>query len=118
MSSSPPSADDCWTDAKAKAQTQQAAWPYSWLTTDSHYPQDSERGTASGTFMVNDALKPSVSGANAWVGLAQPDAGGNWQDESKRYQYWVQADSGGTFSIPHVRPGDSTLYAFVTGAVG
>jgi hypothetical protein len=59
----------------------------------------------SGTFVVNDALKPSVGGANAWLGLAQPDPGGNWQDESKRYQYWVQADSVGNFSVPHVRPG-------------
>jgi rhamnogalacturonan endolyase len=118
MNSCPNSADDCWADAKAKAQTEQAAWPYAWLTTDSRYPQESGRGAVSGTFAVNDALKPSVSGANAWVGLAQPDPGGNWQDESKRYEYWVQADAAGNFSIPHVRPGSYTLYAFVTGAVG
>jgi rhamnogalacturonan endolyase len=52
------------------------------------------------------------------VGLAQPDAGGNWQYESKRYQYWAQADNAGNFSILNARPGSHTLYAFVTGAVG
>ena len=118
MNSCPAAADDCWTDAKAKVQTEQAAWPYSWLTTNSDYPQESSRGTVSGTFIVSDALKPFVNGANAWVGLAQPDPGGNWQNESKRYQYWVKADSAGNFSIPHVRPGTYTLYGFVTGAVG
>jgi rhamnogalacturonan endolyase len=118
MNACPASADDCWTDAKAKVQAEQAAWPYSWLAGHDGYPQESGRGTVSGTFNASDRLKPSVSGANAWVGLAQPDPGGNWQDESKRYQYWVQADSVGNFSIPHVRPGAYTLYAFVSGAVG
>lgn len=118
MNSCPASADDCWTDAKAKAQAEQANWPYTWLTTTSDYPQEGGRGTVSGTFIVRDPLKPSVSGAGAWVGLAQPDPGGNWQDESKRYQYWVQADPDGNFSVPHVRPGAYTLSAFVGGAVG
>jgi rhamnogalacturonan endolyase len=118
MNSCPASADDCWTDAKARVQTEQAAWPYPWLTTNGNYPQDSGRGTVSGALSVSDPLKPSLGGANAWVGLAQPNPGGNWQNESKRYQYWVQADSAGSFSIPHVRPGTYTLYAFVTGAVG
>jgi rhamnogalacturonan endolyase len=118
LNSCPGSADDCWIDAQSKAQTEQAMWPYPWLTANSDYPQESGRGTVNGTFTANDALKPTVSGANAWVGLARPDPGGNWQDESKGYQYWIQADSVGNFSIAHVRPGMYTLYAFVSGAVG
>jgi rhamnogalacturonan endolyase len=69
MNSCPASADDCWTDAKARVQTEQAAWPYSWLTTDSNYPQESGRGTVGGTLIVDDPLKASVNGANAWVGV-------------------------------------------------
>lgn len=52
------------------------------------------------------------------MGLAQPEAGGNWQFESKRYQYWTRAGMDGAFAIPHVRPGRYTLYAFNTGALG
>ncbi|MGC3991172.1 MAG: hypothetical protein QM796_16140 [Chthoniobacteraceae bacterium] len=43
---------------------------------------------------------------------------GNWQYQGSAYQYWAQAARDGTFSIPHVRPGSYTLYAFNTGAVG
>ena len=118
INSCPTGADDCWADARAKMQTEQAAWPYSWLTTTSLYPPAGSRGTVTGTFTVNDPLKPWLTGARAWVGLAQPEPGGNWQYESKRYQYWVTADSSGNFSIPNVRAGTYTLSAFVTGAVG
>lgn len=118
LNSCPNGADACWADAQARAQADQASWPYSWLTGTPEYPQDSDRGTVTGTFVVQDPLKPDLTAAGAWVGLAQPDAGGNWQFESKRYQYWVNADGYGNFSIPHVRPGTYTLYAFTTGAVG
>src|SRR5262249_45470218 len=92
INSCPSGADACWADAKAKAQTERAAWPYSWLITTPLYPQADGRGTVTGSLVVNDRLKPSLTGAGAWVGLAQPDPGGNWQYESKRYQYWVRAD--------------------------
>ena len=82
------------------------------------YPPANGRGQITGHFVVQDALKPNVSAANAWIGVAQPDAGGNWQFESKRYQYWVKTDAQGNFTIPNVRPGTYTLSAFTTGAVG
>lgn len=110
-------ADAMWADAKERAQVEQAAWPYSWVAND-NYPLADRRGSISGTFTVSDALKPVVNGANAWIGLAQPDTGGNWQYESKRYQYWVKTDSNGNFVIPNVRPGNYTIYSFVTGVVG
>lgn len=118
LNSCPDGADGCWADANARARAEQAAWPYAWLINNSEYPLANNRGTVTGRFVVTDALKPDVSGAGAWVGVAQPDPGGNWQFESKRYQYWVKADSNGNFSIPSVRPGTYTLYAFTQGAVG
>lgn len=117
VNSCPNGADDCWADAQARAQAEQAAWPYSWLS-DNRYPLSGGRGSVTGTFQVSDALKPVLTGAGAWIGLAQPDPGGNWQFESKQYQYWVQAGADGRFTIPNVRPGSYTLYAFVSGAIG
>jgi rhamnogalacturonan endolyase len=118
MNSCPSGADACWAGAKARALTEQTAWPYPWLTTTPLYPQGVGRGSITGTLIVQDRLKPSVTGGGAWVGLAQPDPNGNWQNESKRYQYWVTADSSGNFTIPNVRPGTYTLYAFTAGSVG
>jgi rhamnogalacturonan endolyase len=82
------------------------------------YPLKSERGTVAGKLTFNDPLKPNLTAAKAWVGLAQPEPDGNWQFESKRYQYWERAGADGSFVIPHVRPGTYTLFAFTTGAVG
>jgi len=69
--------------------------------------------------VINDALKAGVSGAGAHVGLAAPeDTAGNWQFQGKGYQYWTVADASGNFTIPGVRPGTYTLYAFNDGVVG
>jgi rhamnogalacturonan endolyase len=110
--------DDCWADAQAQAKAEQAAWPYVWLTANPAYPLANERGSITGHLIVRDALKPNLTGANAWVGVAQPEPNGNWQFESKHYQYWVKTDAQGKFRIPNVRPGTYTLYAFTDGAVG
>jgi len=111
--------DACWQDAREQAKAEQAAWPYAWIS-NPLYPTAKERGAVTGKFVVTDALKPSVSGANAWVGLALPESGpeGGFQFQSAGYQYWVHAGSDGRFSIPNVRPGVYTLYAFTNGAVG
>ncbi len=114
----PGGGDACWADAQAQAKAEQAAWPYTWLTDNPLYPLADARGQITGHFIVQDALKPNVSAANAWVGVAQPEPGGNWQFESKHYEYWVKADAQGNFAIPNVRPGTYTLSAFTTGAVG
>lgn len=111
--------DACWVDAKAKVQTEKAAWPYAWLTGMTNYPLANARGAVSGKFIVTDPLKPALAvGTNTWIGLAQVNPGGNWQFESKRYQYWVHPDAAGNFVIPNVRPGTFTLFAFTPGAVG
>ncbi len=110
--------DGCWADAKARAKTEEQAWPYAWLTGNDAYPQEAQRGKISGAFAVKDPLKPQLTGANAWIGVAQPPPEGNWQFESMNYQFWAKTDAKGNFTIPHVRPGVYTLYAFVDGAVG
>ena len=109
----------CWMDAKAQAQAEAAAWPYSWLNNPA-YPSAKERGTAQGRLIVKDALKPEVSANNAWIGLALPEtsAEGPWQNQAAGYQYWVRVAPDGSFTIPSVRPGNYTLYAFTEGAVG
>jgi len=110
--------DALWADAQAQVQAEIGAWPYSWLT-NSDYPADSARGTVTGKIILTDPLKPAlVAGTNTWVGVAQPDPGGNWQFESKRYQTWVHPDANGNFSIAHIRPGTYTLSAWTVGAVG
>lgn len=107
-----------WDDAQARVRREQAEWPYAWLTDVPEYPAAAARGGVSGRLVVQDTQKPQLTSANAWIGLAQPEAGGHWQDESKHYQYWTRVRADGSFDIPHVRPGSYTLYAFTTGAVG
>lgn len=109
--------DACWADALTQAKAEKAAWPYAWLT-NALYPSASQRGTVQGRLRVQDPLRPQLDSAGAWIGLAQPTNGGNWQFESKHYQFWVKTDAGGNFTIPGIRPGSYTLYAFTTGAVG
>lgn len=104
-------------DALRRAETERAAWPCRWLTGQPDYPLATGRGSVSGCLHVGDSAKPSLTASGAWVGLAQPDPGGNWQFESKRYQYWTRVGSDGSFRIPHARPGSYTLYAFTAGVV-
>ena len=107
-----------WADAKSQVQAEIAAWPYAWLT-NSDYPATNLRGAVSGKLIINDPLKPALAaGTNTWIGLSQPDVGGNWQFESLRYQSWVHPDASGNFVIPFLRPGSYTLSAFTDGAVG
>ncbi len=110
--------DGMWNDAKARVKKEKSEWPYAWLTGVAEYPPATGRGGVDGQLLVKDSLKPSLSAANAWVGLAQPEAGGHWQAESKHYQYWARAGADGHFDITSVRPGTYALYAFTTGVVG
>jgi len=105
-------------DAKRQTGEETAAWPYAWMPPSVDFPPAAERGQATGTFRISDPAKPALTSANAWIGLSQPDPGGNWQFESKRYQYWSRVSADGRFTIPHVRPGTYTLSAFADGAFG
>jgi len=111
--------DDNWADAKARAATEKAQWPYSWLTNTTQYPLASQRGSISGKFIINDPFKPAVKGQNAWVGVTIiSNPAKQWQFEEKNYQYWVKTDANGNFTIPNVRPGTYTFFGYSNGVIG
>ncbi|OAE28694.1 hypothetical protein AXG93_2091s1000 [Marchantia polymorpha subsp. ruderalis] len=56
-------------------------------------PYDSSRSPAM--------VPLTIDKRDALVGLAKPGAAGSWQKESKGYQFWVQADQDGNFTINH-----------------
>ena len=104
-----------WTDAKQQAAAQQAAWPMAWMK-HPLYPLVGARGAARGTLNITDPQDPKASAAGAWIGLAAPEP--DWQKQSLGYQYWTHVSPDGSFTIPNVRPGTYTLYAFVDGVFG
>ncbi|MBK8091574.1 MAG: hypothetical protein IPK32_06210 [Verrucomicrobiaceae bacterium] len=107
-----------WADARERVKKEKAQWPYAWLTDQPQYPAAKDRGEVTGRLIIQDAQKPQLTAANAWIGLAQPEPEGNWQLESRHYQYWTRADAEGRFTLPSIRPGKHTLYAYTAGAVG
>lgn len=111
-------ADELWKDARAKAASERRLWPHAWVADAETYPPASARGSVRGSLVIRDPLKPGLSSAGAWVGLAQPKPGSNFQNDSNSYQYWTKTDAAGRFEIPHVRPGIYTLHAFANGVVG
>jgi len=42
----------------------------------------------------------------------------NWQNDAKHYEFWIQGNADGTFSIPNVRPGTYQLHALADGILG
>jgi len=104
-----------WTDAKNKAAAERAAWPLEWMQ-HPLYPLEKDRGTVRGQIQLQDPQDGQPSINNAWVGLAEPSP--DWQQQSKGYQFWVHAGADGAFTIPHVRTGSYTLYAFANGIMG
>jgi rhamnogalacturonan endolyase len=93
-------------DARFQAWIQQAEWPYRWLS-NPDYPL--ARTTVYGTLKLAD--RQPVAGAT--VVLAQP--GGDIYSQGSDYIFSTHADFNGDFSIPNVRPGTYSLYAFANG---
>ncbi len=113
-----------YADILVQADAENGAWPYSWFT-DTNYAAASQRGTVSGRLVINDSGNPNASAAGMWVGvLQQPPSSLNppttdFQNFSKNYQFWVQTDTQGNFSIPNVIAGTNyTLLAYGPGAIG
>jgi rhamnogalacturonan endolyase len=109
-------------DALAQADAEKRAWPYKWFKHPSYVPA-SGRGTVAGKFVVNDSGNSNASAAGIWVGLEeQPQTNNGTRDFQKwlkPYQFWVQADRDGKFTIPNVIPGDHyTLWAYGPAAAG
>jgi hypothetical protein len=108
-----------WAAAQQRATEEKAKWPYAWLTGNPEYPLAAGRGSLTGQFVVQDPLKPAVTGKNAWIGVTQlSNPAQQWQFEEKNYQHWVKTDAQGNFNLANVRPGSYTLFAYTDGEVG
>ena len=109
-------------DARAQADAEKGAWPYQWFKHEK-YAQASGRGSVKGRFVIKDSGNPNAAAAGLWVGLYQQPhtikGYYDFQKWSRPYQFWVQTEADGSFTIPHVLPGDNyTLWAYGPGAAG
>lgn len=105
---------DLYADARAEAAREAGKWPYSWVDSPAYAKKDA-RSTVTGRLQLDDPAGPDGL-KNLKVGLAAPDE--CWQKDAKNYQFWADGAENGSFSIPHVRPGRYTLYAFADGILG
>lgn len=99
------SSEEMIADAKAESVRQKAQWPFQWFE-NALYPLD--RSTVSGHISVN----PGGDNAGLQVVLGQP--GVELIRQGKEYMYWTKTDADGNFSIPNVRKGEYSLYAYAT----
>jgi rhamnogalacturonan endolyase len=106
--------DALWADAKKQAAYLRATWPPAWMH-HPEFPLAAQRGTVTGQLKITDPQDPTASPANGWVGLAAPSP--DWQKQGLGYQFWVHMTADGSFTIPNVRTGDYTLYAFTNGVM-
>jgi rhamnogalacturonan endolyase len=109
-----PTQDGLWNDAKKQAAELRADWPPAWMNNPLMPPKNA-RGSITGRIQLSDPRDSGASFKNAWVGLAAPQP--DWQKQGKGYQFWVHPDPDGSFTIPDVRPGEYTLYAFTDGVM-
>lgn len=92
-------------DALAQAETQKSLWPYQWLN-NPLYPTN--RTEVTGKLNIPYGL----SAENIQVVLAKP--GIDIYNQGTDYMFWSKTDSQGYFTIPNVRAGNYTLYAYAT----
>ncbi|MDE7097326.1 MAG: hypothetical protein K2O47_07535, partial [Muribaculaceae bacterium] len=92
-------------DARAKAAQLKAEWPFTWFENE-YYPID--RATVSGKINITTGQ----DAGNIKVVLAAP--GGNLLSQGGGYMFWGLTDADGSFSIPAVRKGTYSLYAYAT----
>lgn len=93
------------TDARAKAAELKAEWPFAWFKNE-YYPLD--RAIVSGKINITTGQKPG----NVKVVLAAP--GTELLRQGGNYMFWTLTDEDGNFSIPAVRKGNYSLYAYAT----
>ncbi|MDE5839559.1 MAG: hypothetical protein K2H49_01425, partial [Muribaculaceae bacterium] len=92
-------------DARAKARQLKAEWPFTWFE-NQYYPLD--RATVTGKIDITTGQKAG----DVKVVLAAP--GSNLLRQGGNYIYWGVTDADGNFSIPAVRKGNYSLYAYAT----
>ena len=97
--------DDMVADAKAQVSLQQSQWPFEWFE-NTLYPLD--RSTISGRINVTTGQRCD----SIQVVLAEP--GKDIYEQGKGYIFWSLTDKDGNFSIPNVRKGSYSLYAYAT----
>ncbi|KAH0970040.1 hypothetical protein GBA52_022196 [Prunus armeniaca] len=112
-------AHNLWIDAKKQRLFEETAWPYDFVSSP-YYVAAKERGSVSGRLFVQDRY---VSGSlipakYAYVGLSVATTEGSWQTESKDYQFWVETDYTGNFTIKNVIPGVYGLHGWIPGFLG
>ena len=115
-------ANALFADALAQATAEATAWPYSWFN-NANYAPASNRGTIKGQIVINDTGNPNAVASNLWVGVVRQPVTVtgvyDFQQWMKPYQFWVQTDASGNFTIPNViATNNYTLYAFGPGANG
>lgn len=98
--------DALYADALKKAEIEKAKWPYQWV---SHPMYPLNRSTVKGTLTFSDGSPCN----NTTVLLAQ--SGLCLERQSADYIFYAYTDENGNFTIPHVRMGSYTLYAYQTG---
>lgn len=92
-------------DARAKAAELKAQWPFQWFKND-YYPLD--RSTVTGKINITTGQNPG----GVKVVLAEP--GVELLKQGGKYIFWSLTDEEGNFSIPAVRKGSYSLYAYAT----
>ncbi|KAL8045964.1 hypothetical protein ABFX02_08G148500 [Erythranthe guttata] len=108
-----------WLDAKKQRLIQESLWPYDFVNSQ-YYLTDKERGSVSGRLFVQDRFISSslLPAKSAFIGLSAARTEGSWQLESKGYQFWVNTDSDGNFTIKNVVPGIYGLHGWIPGFIG
>ncbi len=92
-------------DARKKASKLKEEWPFTWFENE-YYPL--ERSTVTGRINI-------TTGQNAGnVKVVLAARGGNLLSQGGRYMFWTLTDEEGYFSIPAVRKGTYSLYAYAT----
>lgn len=93
-------------DAFKRAEAERAKWPYQFVN---HPLYPVKRGSVTGTLRFSDGSPCS----NTWVILGEK--GGDVERQSAGYLFYALTDDTGAFSLPAVRPGIYTLYAWNIG---
>ena len=90
-------------DARREALAQQEQWPFQWFENEL-YPR--ERTMVSGRIELKE--HPLTTRLQVLLGVP----GTEIIRQGKDYMFWAETDENGNFSIPNVRPGEYSLYAY------